>query len=424
MTHLAMDCSVRELCDAVVGGVGYGPAFGVCDAGGTAWSESALCRRFGISRKTGYKWLSRARSGPWICRTFRGGHGRVRGARRRGWRLRFWRCDRTIRAGVDARYRRLADLGETDVPAPSTVTAILRRHGVALGQAGNLPALRALAAERAVADGLQRPFCLGPGPLPSVDRAGRLLALQPVPGGLRQRAGRDGAGASGQHSVAMACRSGSSSTTARPGAMDRTRRTRRSASGCCASASASVTAVPIILRRWARTSASTDAEGRTAGRSALRRSRALPAGLWRIVYNWERPHQALDLDVPAARFRPSPRPFPEALPPIETRPTSGPPRPGQRPHQLQGQDLQTAQGVRRIPGRTGANHSGRNMEGDLRKPPDRATRHARWHSQNCYPCLRTPVTLVPGPYPFKGEEEHLVGIGDVEIVSFGELKVP
>ena len=39
MTHLAMDCSVRELCDAVVGGVGYGPAFGVCDAGGTAWSE-------------------------------------------------------------------------------------------------------------------------------------------------------------------------------------------------------------------------------------------------------------------------------------------------------------------------------------------------------------------------------------------------
>ena len=42
MTHLAMDCSVRELCDAVVGGVGYGPAFGVCDAGGTAWSE-CLC---------------------------------------------------------------------------------------------------------------------------------------------------------------------------------------------------------------------------------------------------------------------------------------------------------------------------------------------------------------------------------------------
>ena len=78
--------------------------------------------------------------------------------------------------------------------------------------------------------------------------------------------------------------------------------------------------------------------------------------------------------------------------------TSGPPRPGQRPHQLQRQDLQTAQGVRRIPGRTGANHPRRNMEGDLRKPPDRATRHARWHSQNCYPCLRTPVTLVPGPY--------------------------
>jgi len=38
--------------------------------------------------------------------------------------------------------------------------------------------------------------------------------------------------------------------------------------------------------------------------------------LWRDVYNHERPHEALSLAVPASRYRPSPRPFPETLPPI------------------------------------------------------------------------------------------------------------
>jgi len=35
---------------------------------------------------------------------------------------------------------------------------------------------------------------------------------------------------------------------------------------------------------------------------------------WREVYNHERPHEALGLAVPASRYRPSERPFPEALP--------------------------------------------------------------------------------------------------------------
>ena len=37
---------------------------------------------------------------------------------------------------------------------------------------------------------------------------------------------------------------------------------------------------------------------------------------WRTVYNHERPHEALNLAVPASRYRPSPRVFPEALPPL------------------------------------------------------------------------------------------------------------
>ena len=42
--------------------------------------------------------------------------------------------------------------------------------------------------------------------------------------------------------------------------------------------------------------------------------RALDA--WREVYNFERPHQALGMDVPASRYRPSPRPMPKRLPAI------------------------------------------------------------------------------------------------------------
>lgn len=41
---------------------------------------------------------------------------------------------------------------------------------------------------------------------------------------------------------------------------------------------------------------------------------------WRHVYNLERPHQALGLAVPASRYQPSPRPFPEVLPPVEYGP--------------------------------------------------------------------------------------------------------
>ncbi len=38
---------------------------------------------------------------------------------------------------------------------------------------------------------------------------------------------------------------------------------------------------------------------------------------WRFQYNFERPHEALGLEPPASRYTPSPRPFPSTLPPIE-----------------------------------------------------------------------------------------------------------
>ena len=41
---------------------------------------------------------------------------------------------------------------------------------------------------------------------------------------------------------------------------------------------------------------------------------------WRQVYNTQRPHEALSLEVPASRYRASERPFPETLPPLEYAP--------------------------------------------------------------------------------------------------------
>lgn len=42
--------------------------------------------------------------------------------------------------------------------------------------------------------------------------------------------------------------------------------------------------------------------------------------LWRYVYNFQRPHEALGMAVPAIRYRDSCREFPEILPPIEYAP--------------------------------------------------------------------------------------------------------
>lgn len=41
---------------------------------------------------------------------------------------------------------------------------------------------------------------------------------------------------------------------------------------------------------------------------------------WRDIYNHERPHEALALEVPASRYQPSPRAYPERLPAIDYGP--------------------------------------------------------------------------------------------------------
>lgn len=41
---------------------------------------------------------------------------------------------------------------------------------------------------------------------------------------------------------------------------------------------------------------------------------------WKDLYNWQRPHEAIDMNVPASRYQPSTRCFKQKLPPIEYGP--------------------------------------------------------------------------------------------------------
>ncbi|NUY36145.1 helix-turn-helix domain containing protein, partial [Paraburkholderia sp. JPY303] len=92
-----------------------------------------LCRRFGISAKTGYKWLARHAQGD--SATALGDRSR------RPLQSPARTTPSVEQQVVELRQahpawggrkisRRLRDQGHMDVPAPSTVTGILHRHGL------------------------------------------------------------------------------------------------------------------------------------------------------------------------------------------------------------------------------------------------------------------------------------------------------
>lgn len=92
---------------------------------------SLLAQRFGISRKTAYKWLHRYDAGDPAALANRSRRPRLSPTRtddeieQRILQLR----DQHPAWGGRKLHTRLRALGEDNVPAPSTITAILRRHG-------------------------------------------------------------------------------------------------------------------------------------------------------------------------------------------------------------------------------------------------------------------------------------------------------
>ena len=122
-----------------------------------------LCRRFGVSPTTGYKWLDRWQTvGPAGLQeqSRRPRHSPLRSAAEIEAAVLSVRTEHPAWGGRKI-ARRLKDLGHEGVPAPSTVTAILKRHGVELGMFGGgqsaFTRFERAATERVVADGLQGP---------------------------------------------------------------------------------------------------------------------------------------------------------------------------------------------------------------------------------------------------------------------------
>jgi transposase InsO family protein len=89
-----------------------------------------LCRQFGISRPTGYRWLHRAQQGQPLTNQSRRPQttpGQTPLAVEQ--RVLALRAQHPAWGGRKLHHRLVAD-GMTDVPAPSTITTILRRHGL------------------------------------------------------------------------------------------------------------------------------------------------------------------------------------------------------------------------------------------------------------------------------------------------------
>ena len=154
-----------------------------------------VCRRFGISRDTGYRLVAR-----WRAEGVAGLADRSRrplvSPRRTAAALEQAVLD--LRAAHPAwggrkLARRLADLGLADlglaqVPQPSTVTEILRRHGCLDATLRQKPFQRFehVAANDPMADGFQRLFRCWPRPLPPADGGRRPQPLCAGDRGLRR----------------------------------------------------------------------------------------------------------------------------------------------------------------------------------------------------------------------------------------------
>jgi transposase InsO family protein len=290
---------------------------------------SELCRRYGISRKTGYKWVERYRA--------EGVAGLVERSRRPRTMPRLTADALTERVlalrdahptwGGRKLRRRLEDLGEP-APAASTITAILRRAGrIDPAEAARHTAWQRF--EHAAPNDLWQMDFKGDVALPTGrchplhvldDHSRYVLGLVACPNqrcptvqdaltaiftqhGLPWRLLCDnGAPWGSVHApsgvttlTAWLLRLGIDVVHGRPyhpqtqGKLERANRT----------LAADVLAIP----RYPDLAAC---------------QRAFDA--WRDCYNHERPHEALDLRTPSAAYAASPRPFPTELPPIVYEP--------------------------------------------------------------------------------------------------------
>lgn len=290
---------------------------------------SALCRRYGVSRKTGYKWLRRAReSGPegLADRSRRPHHSPLRTQLAVEGMICNLRVEHPAWGGRKLHHL-LRHEGFPLPPAPSTITGILRRNGLLTPnrrtqrdwQRFEEPSPNALwqmdfKGHFATSTGRCHPLtilddhsrfnlCLAACFNERAETVQQHLATVMERYGLPERILMDngspwGSDAAHQHTwlTAWLIRLGITVLHGRPyhpqtqGKEERFHRT---------------LALEVLARRpsW---------QSLTDVQCAF--------DDWRAVYNLRRPHEALDHATPASRYRPSARPFPVSLPPIEYAP--------------------------------------------------------------------------------------------------------
>ena len=289
-----------------------------------------LCRRFGISRPVGYKWLHRYLSEGLAGlqdRSRRPHHSPNRTAAEIETALTALRQKHPAWGGRKLRQR-LLDLGQGSSPAPSTITSILARHELLDPQESTKH--RAFQRfEHATPNELWQmdfkgDFALSRGrcyPLTIVDDHSRFaVALQACARNTKNIT---------QTALIEVFR--------RYGLPDRISCDNGSPWG--SSCRGHYTQFVIWLMRlgvvvsYARphhpqTNGKDERFNRTFEIEVLRYQRASTLAQWqrhfddwRYVYNNERPHEALQMKVPASRYQPSQREYPERLPAIEYGPT-------------------------------------------------------------------------------------------------------
>lgn len=283
---------------------------------------AALCRRYGISRKTGYKWLARAAAGD---------DGVADRSRRPHTSPRQTTPEleaqvvalRTAHPAWGGRklHHRLVARGVVGAPAPSTVTGILRRHGLL---AAAPPPRDHVRFEHAAPNDLYQIDFMGHRPLGT----GRVHPLTVLDDHSRF-ALVVAACATEQQVVVQAHLSACFRRYGLPQAILTDNGAPWGTAG-----SGGLTALEAWLLRlgiavWHGRVHHPQTQGKVerlhgtiaAEVFAQRQFTDLAAAQaafdrFRASYNHARPHEALAYAVPASRYRHSPRPFPEVVPPI------------------------------------------------------------------------------------------------------------
>jgi transposase InsO family protein len=291
---------------------------------------STLCKRFGISRKTGYKWIDRAQSQDPAA---------LQDRSRRP--LHSPRCTAPELQALVVALRRehpawggrklahwLARHGHTDLPAPSTITHILHRHGL-IGLDAALPHPRYQRFEHARPNDLWQMDFKGD----FLTGTGRCHALTVLDDHSRYNLVLQSCGSQNTREVQAHL----TGTFQRYGLPVRFNADRGQPWGAPREVHGLSQLSVWLVRLGIRIGFSRPNHPQTNGKDE-RFHRSLQAEVlngrafeslgeaqrafdrWRPVYNHERPHEAIGYAVPAERYQPSPRAFPQHLPPIEYGP--------------------------------------------------------------------------------------------------------